>query len=317
MTARWSLPPRVRPLLVRHVERVLDDVEGPGTSPGFVATSLLTAVELACRDGGCADAVERLLDATGMSDVTDGRLRRRIEPGLRKLGEYEEPRWAYPDAAAVVALLERVLRIDWVDAAEPVAPEGPPAGTVPTPYGPDVALAEGAWIGHPTLGVGLVMKTQGDRIQVRFADRERTLVHRAIVAAPRVEVMSEEAAAWRATLDRGLADFARDWRALGRDPTVSFRDACAHSAGLHPAQLAKQCVMLAEATFGSTLARRTYDPRRGTTTRVSDRLLHEHYPAPAHVLCAAVRQRVRPSDTDDVEGLRAEILRRLAALAAG
>lgn len=318
MKARWSLPPRVRPLLEAGVERVLDDVAGPGTSPTFVASDLMLAVELACREAGCAELVDAWLDAARADDLTDPKVRRRIEPGLEKLGTYEASRWSYPDATEVLALIERVFRIEWVEPPEPSPPEGPPEGTVPTPYAPDVPLSAGAWIAHPKLGVGLVQKTQSDRIHVRFADRERTLLHRAIVAAPRVEVMSEDVAAARAALDAGLSDFASAWRALGHDPKKSFLDAVVGKPGLHPRQVAQDCVTLAETTFGATLARRTraYDEEHGTVQRVPDRLLHEQYSSPAAVVAAVVKQRVRPSKTDDDEiaGLHGEIVRRLTTL---
>lgn len=182
----------MRPLFVARIEGLLEEVAGSGPPPAFVARDVLEALDATCREAGCVEAIDALLDATRAEDATDAKVTRRIVPGLTKLGTYEGGRWTYPGGAPIVALVERILRIEWIDEPEPAIAGAPPAGVVPAAYGPDVPLGKGAWIAHPKLGVGRVLEASGDRIRVRFEDRERTLLHRAIASAPRVEAMSED-----------------------------------------------------------------------------------------------------------------------------
>ncbi len=224
MARTLLIPTAVRTALLSRLEAVTDRVASEGTSPIFVAQALLQALEDAYRDVKQDAALNAVLDALGVDDLTEDKVVRRLERPLSSSGTYEGGRWSYPDAELLLGQMETTYRIRWADPPPtPPPPAAPPEGVDALPYTPDQPVATDDWIAHPKLGVGHVVEARGDRIRVRFADRERTLLHRAVVTRHLVEKAAPSIAAAHALLDERLASIAAEWRHLGHDPARHSR----------------------------------------------------------------------------------------------
>jgi hypothetical protein len=314
-----SIPRAVRGALEACLEAVVDRASSSGPPPLYLARDLLQALEDAC--GETRTDTGSLLDTLGVDELTDDKAVRRLERPLSRVGAYEGGRWSYPDADALLGLMESTYRIEWVDPVEGAPPPtAPPPGVEVKAYDPDRPIASGDWIAHPKLGVAEVIEARGDRIRARFADRERTLLHRAVVSRAPVEAPSPAIAAAHALLAERLPSVVTEWRGLGHDPRHTFEAACVGKPGLHPRVVAERCIALVEQAFGTrlTLRSRAYDDEHGWLQRVPTQRLHEHYVSPAGVIAVAASQAVAPKDSDDdvLPGLEHEIARRLATLAA-
>ncbi len=321
MARTLLIPTAVRPALLSRLEAVTDRVASEGTSPIFVAQALLQALEDACRDVKQDAALNAVLDALGVDDLAEDKVVRRLERPLSSSGTYEGGRWSYPDAELLLGQMETTYRIRWADPPPaPPPPTAPPKGVDALPYAPDRPVATDDWIAHPKFGVGHVVEALGDRIRVHFADRERTLLHRAVVSRHLVEKAAPSIAAAHALLDERLASIAAEWRHLGHDPRKTFEASCIGKPGLHPRALAERCIALVEEGFGVKLSQksRAYDDEHGKLQRVPNRMLHEHYVSPAGVIAIAASRHVAPTTSDDdvLPGLESEIARRLVALGA-
>ena len=125
---------------------------------------------------------------------------------------------------------------------------------------------------------------------------------------------AEAQARGRASFDEGLPLFVREWRALGFDPARPFVDEC-RGKGLHPNEVAGQCLALASRIFGVQFSGKTraYDVEHGDRQSIG-RQSAAFYQAPAHVLAIVLRKlqgRSLRSDDIDAPGLADEIAARL------